>query len=612
MIPWKQLSPPSGSKPMFKIKLVNLKKQPASLLVKTFDFSVDEENAKGTGSMELMYDPTEYMNIKSNDEFLISLGWKHPDGSTSSFKPFINGFFEDVKFKPDTITVTLVDKGKELEQENTVDYTNMLRSEIMEDIIKKANLIPKVNFGPVKNDIISYHSAVKNNANQDQNNIPTTDTVRGAGAKSCRFCDLKASGANTRYWYTSVVKNECPECHKKGTIVWVQGEDYHWCSKEDPYPDDGMYVCCARKGGCDSDWCICGHNHTAKYKSITVVEPPTPCDKPITLSFNAEAQNITPVDQNDEGTTDTSSKSTYWDMLLELCDQVNLNLQVFVWMDTVYVHPVPFPKDYTLRIDSKQNLLYNTLSLEEGEGSCVNTVVIAYTQNPVPFNLKVSDPFLVKKYGEDILRLNQPNLDQGEAYQTAIAELGRAIGKAKFKIECEVLGHPDWYICRFAYVNYTNKNLNSPYYISRVNHKVGANTPYTVELTLLENRPIIKEPKEEEKAEGVGTFGEMGTTPEEIFRWIKAHVPYVLYMDHRAGHDPESLMKDPKLGGNCWDQSNLFAAAVNALPNGQDNARTVCGKRCGGLPHCNVHMDRGNGVMVVVDVTCSKLNQLQV
>jgi len=93
--------------------------------------------------------------------------------------------------------------------------------------------------------------------------------------------------------------------------------------------------------------------------------------------------------------------------------------------------------------------------------------------------------------------------------------------------------------------------------------------------------------------------------PRAFRRWIDANVPYKFYYNHKNGHSPIDIVKNPKVGGNCWDQTKLFQALCSATGYKTRMVHTTC-KR---YRHVNaqVYLD---GRWITADCTCSSKNRL--
>lgn len=504
-----ELRPPAGSKPRIIVYIDGVLN---GVPVNEFDFSKDYDAACGTGSMEFQYRPTYFNKIKSDASILVREGWITPDGK-EELKEVMSGIIDgEPKIDNDKMSVDISDEGYLLEAEASVSYTQKKRSFIMKDIIKKAGLNPVVDFKGVKDDVLDYSTESESGTSGGGAG------VTGAGLKSCGRCSLKEGKPN---YYKSTVENKCPECGKSGTIVWVQGKDYHYCAKEDNAGVEGMYVCCQKLGGCDSDWCISGHNHTASHKDLTVISQPTPTSGPITLSLGTGTSADTQVEESSESqstgtSTETDAESTpstktFWDMLLELCDPVGHDLEVFVWLHNCYVRKVPNRESASLHIDGAVNL-GKDISIDPGDPNVPNTVIVHYGNKTFPSTVTVGQERLVEKYGTAYNKkeqvFNKYNMNEAEARAFATRELDKANRDSEFNIDCSVIGHPEWYICRWATFKAGYYDLEDVYYITRFNKKFSATDGYNCDLSLTEYRPTIEVASEEE--EGIGKTQNLG------------------------------------------------------------------------------------------------------
>lgn len=504
MIDTKTLAPVSGSQSKFYLQIFGVEE---TLPIISFDFSKEIEAAKGEGTINIHYTKEIYNQILNYSEIIVSLGWNHYGGK-EEVAYYLFGFISEIGHDGNEITLKIVDLGVMLEQNAAVTYTQKKRSEILKDIIKKAGLIPEIDFTGVSDDVIDYSSLESSSTESLQGG-----SVSGAGTNSCGRC-----GLTWGKWYQSTVVNKCPSCGKTGTIVWLQGDQMNFCGGNDwEGKYEGHYFCCLSKGGCDADWCICGRNHTRAYKDLTVISPPKEVNAPITLSQGAltftsteKKEDTTTDSSGTETTTDMSSTNsegkTFWDMILELLDPIGHDLQVFNWLDRVFIRRVPSPTDANLFIDGKINLLEDTLTIEEGSPFCINTVVVNYGGKTHPKQYVAVDNRLKDKYGEIKEKINMYNYNAEDAAAFAWRTLQKKQRDNKFVVNADVIGHPEWYIGRWTKIKSERHNVDDTLYITAINPRYSADINLECGLTLNEYFPNIEVNTRDSEGAGNGNL----------------------------------------------------------------------------------------------------------
>ena len=76
----------------------------------------------------------------------------------TGFTRSILGFITDIQFTESGTEIDISGYGKLLEEEDQLTYTQTLRSEILEEVIKTAGLIPIVDFTDMEDDVIDWTS----------------------------------------------------------------------------------------------------------------------------------------------------------------------------------------------------------------------------------------------------------------------------------------------------------------------------------------------------------------------------------------------------------------------------------------------------------------------
>ena len=284
-----------------------------------FSFDKDANDCMGTGTLKMPYNEHLWAYWEPGFTTLKVYGGTHDYGK------IFEGRTREIAQDGEFITINMQDCGWRLKQTCPTTFEDEEVAEVFKRLVKEAGMTPvimglsksyaipdkegsysaggegsameisktgsesyttKVTKAPVlsRSDPIGSMARAKAAASASGMAFSANGAVTGAGKPSCAY----NCGSYSK-WYTTSVANHCPECGKSGLIVWVQGKDYHWCAREDNPGYEGMYVCCQRLGGCDSDWCICGNNHSrsAKYggfKDLQVLSGMSVTTGPITLS----------------------------------------------------------------------------------------------------------------------------------------------------------------------------------------------------------------------------------------------------------------------------------------------------------------------------------------
>ncbi|MGB9979367.1 XkdQ/YqbQ family protein [Methanobacterium sp.] len=245
------------------------------------------------------------------------------------------------------------------------------------------------------------------------------------------------------------------------------------------------------------------------------------------------------------------------------------------------------------------------------------TAIMVYGENDKKlYNYKNME--LIAKYGwmTDII--------EDSSLKTQSAAKAAALKEWKEKAKVEFSGSLTFPIlkymraglkCTFIPPEWSKNGIKS-YFVQQVKTIINKNTREQ-QIDLVSGKPappsewIYEAPSSSSSSPsgGSGTVAEKAKalgSPRACRRWIDANVPYKFYYNHKAGHSPEYIVRNPSIGANCWDQSDLFVAMCKALGF---KAKRVCGKICNGYRHCNaeVYID---GRWIVADCTCSHLNRL--
>ena len=590
MIAMSQLAPKSGSQHKIAIEFTSKNaKNPVDVIFMTnFEFNKDETAAKGAGKIEFYYSNVADLDIKKHDEYLIKAGWEI-DGKVN-LKEFISGRFSEVEVKSYKITASIEDYGYKLEEKASVTYTQKKRSAIMRDIItKKAGMKAYIDFGSQPDDVIDFTS------------VQSTSDASTGGSGLCLNalcgCGLGYAKTGTHCWV-----NKCGYCGK--ATLHISTKTCAECANNQ--------ITCS---SCDTDFCGQHGNSlegsrkyhlqpaggsTAGTATATAAAVPQVKDSTAT---DTSATSGTGANTPATASSPSSSGMAYWDMLLTLADPAKVDLEIFVWLDTVYVLAIPSENNPALQITGTDNLVYDTIDLKEGDPTITNVVKVQYGTGKT-YNMAVAqDKDAVDKYGETLpLTIKGDKLNSTEALALAETNLGKVRRDAGLELDCTVIGGPDWYICRWARVYSAKYDVERTMYIGRVDHKMAPGSPWTVDLATFEYRPTIK--AQSAAAGGTGS-GAYGSTVSQIIKWVHDNIKYSYY--YNCHKTPQQTLSEKS--GNCCDKAALAIYLIQQTIPNPPTMSLNCHKVCNGIGHCNIDMTL-NGQQVVADPTCTYLNQV--
>lgn len=306
--------------------------------------------------------------------------------------------------------------------------------------------------------------------------------------------------------------------------------------------------------------------------------------------------------------------------VIDVCHQLaNLesNMEFFVNSDGVavlrtipenqegYVFAHPSAMDYDLTYDPTDLI----------------TAIAVYGENDKKLYI-YKDTALIAKYGWLIDIIEDSSLKTQSEAKAAADKLFKEKGKVEFSgsLVTPILKDMKSGLWILFYPPPWSKNGIKSYYVQQVKTVINKNTQEQ-QLDLVDGKPAppsewiydssnssssTSSTSSSSSSDPVTAKAKQLGSPRAIRRWIDANVPYKFYYNHKTGHSPVDIVKNHSIGGNCYDQSDLFVALCKAIGY---NAKRVCGKICSGYRHCNaeVYID---GRWIVADCTCSHLNKL--
>jgi hypothetical protein len=423
-----------------------------------------------------------------------------------------------------------------LEVEGTVSYSNMKRSAIIEAIIVQAGLKAYINFGDVKDDVISYSSASTSSGGGGDvaGCVHHQGTHQGAGSAN-------GPSSGDVYWENNCYSTTC-KGKNPGTLQWSPKNSTYdeWtCSKCSTDYDCMTGLSKTSPPGADGALKKCSSQGTGVTGGSAQTDTPT-ASTDATGADTSDSTGATDTTDTSSSTASASQK-TYWEMVLELTTPTAADLQVFVWMDTCYVQAVPDSTKAVLQIDETRNIIYDTIDIKEGDPTVTNTVIVTYGSGNNAHQVVADESVYEQKYGEitdgtvpsttetvsststtgvtkvkvknipkakqkfadiinatkadtnvKITKVTQSKMNLAEATAYAWTLLGEKMRDDGFEIDLSVIGHPDYYVCRWVKMVSPQYNVNKTYYIDKIDHKFDLNNGYYVDLTLLEYRPTMQ------------------------------------------------------------------------------------------------------------------------
>jgi len=500
--------PASGQKYHTTFKVTLRDKTVYELPVVDLNYSKDITGPTGDGSVTIpnLYDL--YKKLYYNQEFLVRGAWLESNETPNNDKllELFKGTVESVKRSGLNIEIEFKDKGKLLEKQDSVSFTQKKRSEIIREIIKKAGLKPNIDFGSQPDDIIDYTSA--------------SNTGSGSGCISGQ--SYPTSGCEAASWslHSFSWKNYCPACKKEGTLRKAGYGDLAY--KGPPIGDsDCSGINCSE---CDSDYCpVTGWETSGK--CLYKLEK---CDSASSgASMPADISGMPSGVAGDTSTTMTettqSSSKTYWDMIIELCDPMKLDLQVFVWIDTCYVMEVPGEDTAVLVADDRENVHKDSVTInstkpveETGTGGMSsgtsgnelttstsngnetstagmvpNVVIVNYGNKTYPQKVEARFEDSIQMLGEIKQYYDRYDLDAESATSFANKMLNKLNRENPFSIDLTVIGHPEFFVGRWVNTILTRYNYNDRLYAKVCKLNLSATNVVKNDLNLVSWYPLI-------------------------------------------------------------------------------------------------------------------------
>lgn len=614
MFPYEDIIPPNGQRIYFFFNLTKLGHNSPTFPVVSMNYQTDVNTPEMQGTLTMPLDDDLYKNINVWDEFDLYWGY---GGNTPPSNPIavFNGYVKDVKRSALDLVVTFWDKGVLLLKNDILTYTNQYKSDIVKDIITKAGLTPYINWARTSYDtIVPYYNSASNSPsssgsttgsyssstgvtdNSSSTDNSSTDTsssgyVTGAGTIAGSLDGTKRdnNGELLVYgrWYQTTVANHCPVCGLDGKIVWVHGKMQHYCKPGD-WTDGGMYKCCVKLGGCDSDWSIMGQNQKSTTdipsRDLPIVSGPTRVNAPIDFSNSGNSTDSGNVVLSNNAATMGKS---YWQMLIDVITLATDYLMIYVYMDTCYVVPVTSsvnpldyidnngklqalnmqtlsPNSYEIFVDDRVNVEKGTVTVTDPKPGMTNQIIVNYGNKASHQQVIVGEQAFIDKFGKKTQPYNMYNLNQIEALAYAENMLKKTVRDNGFSIDLTAIGVPFFMEGMWCRTILTRYNINDTYFISKVNLKWDNQKAARADLTLNEFYPDISIANADSTQSDIASLSE--TSNASIDQIGYAEAKFRDCQPEACGPQTSTPTANDKYGySDCWGDSYWLFNKLKAI-----------------------------------------------
>lgn len=580
------------------------------LPVVSLDFSKDITASTGDGTVTIpnVYDL--YEKLYYGEEFIIKGGW---DVASKQGKELFKGTIEEIKRNSLNLEITFKDKGKLLEAQSSVSFTQQKRSHIIKQIIEMAGLEPYIDFGDQPDDIIDYSTASSSTGGSGANEWQTRNDYNkspkkgnppaGAGVISGEGWYPVNQCAGPIPWKSFPFSwvNYCPACGRAGTLK-LEGKPTLggiYCTSCDvDYDPVGGFGTSVMVGGREVGNAPTGTGTAScKLRLTPAGNTSNSTSNSSTVPASTEMSDTTEGDMPTDATETGQSNKSYWDMLTELCDPLKIDLQFFVWIDTCFVTAVPPDTSAVLVIDDRENVIKDNSSINSatikdedtglGDGSTdtaavpggvPNVVIVNYGAKALPQSVTVRHEDSIQMFGEIKQQYNRYDLNADQAETFANKMLNKLNRENGFNIDVTVVGHPEFFVGRWAKVNLTRYNFEDTLYIKVAKIKLSATESVKYDLNLVNYYPLIEAAGGKEGGADTGTLDEIGRR-EAKFGSVQG------VCSHSDCYE--------RLGrGDCWADSEWLYNKLNAA----GISARIMGNRGGSYPrHTWVEINTGSG-----------------
>lgn len=311
---------------------------------------------------------------------------------------------------------------------------------------------------------------------------------------------------------------------------------------------------------------------------------------------------------------ENNENKTYWDMLVDLCDPLKIDLQFFVWIDTCFVTSVPREETAKLVIDDRENVVKDSVSITSGtetytrkedeettttiEGGTgtsgvetaassgvtskteiPNVIIVNYGQKALPQVAESRDEDAIQMAGREIIQYHDKyDLNAEQAQSFADKTLNKLQRENGFNVDITVIGHPEYFVGRWANTNLTRYNFKDRLYIKVMNFSLAAGEAPRNDLNLMKWYPLIEPSRESSGSGDMSTLDEIGREEAKFGSVQNVCSRSSCYIRYKTG--------------DCWADSEWLYDKLN---NAGIPAR-IMGNRGGSYPrHTWIEINMGSG-----------------
>lgn len=198
-------------------------------------FDKDYDSPDGSAEFHIPYTVDNSYNVKKGCRILIQEGYRYPNG-TEDVKLVFSGYIDDVQVTEGLMDVKCKDLGELLNTQLEVEYSQMSRADIINDIItKKIGLYADIDFYELYNDVIDYTTASKSDDSDDDDTGSIGDVpadVKKAAKKIVGSTTDKQKMCHKLYnWVNQNVKYEGYSNTVKGALGTLKARGGNCCDQ---------------------------------------------------------------------------------------------------------------------------------------------------------------------------------------------------------------------------------------------------------------------------------------------------------------------------------------------------------------------------------------------
>ena len=279
--------------------------------------------------------------------------------------------------------------------------------------------------------------------------------------------------------------------------------------------------------------------------------------------------------------------TTWWDLLTELLNPINVDLMAYVKGKKLYVKEPPAPSTVKLWVDDTVNLIKDSVTITEADPTTPNSVIVNYGKSSTGNSVTVENKKMVTQYGRITQKYDKPDLNAVQAKAYGEKMLNRLERNNGFSIDCTVIYHPYYYIGEWCKFTHHGLGIDDVYMITKMDMKLSSKSTPKVGLTLTDYVPFISSSG---GGSGGGSGGSQGIFAQmDIIGEKEAQFESVQKVCHKA------YCIEQTGRGDCWASSEwlylqLNRAGISARITGYARGARVTYPR-----HCWVQINIGNG-----------------